>query len=111
MRLRDEQSLFEAIEIFESKFAGWIKSKLIQGGYEVDEGMSFQDLLKTYETNLKTDRQHVNPLMNWLREKDRCVHLKTRLNSGNDHLDTTGFNLLEKTAMDGAVLLLTFQSN
>ncbi len=111
MRLRDEQSLFEAIEIFESKFASWIKSKLIQGGYEVDESMSFQELLKTYDTKLKTDRQHVNPLLNWLREKDRCVHLKTRLINGNDHLDTTGFNLLEKTAMDGAVLLLTFQSN
>ena len=111
MRLRDEQSLFEAIEIFESKFAGWIKSKLIQKGIDVDESMNFQDLLKAYESKLSSDNQHVNPLMNWLKEKDRCASMKLQLTNEDAHLDKSEFNLLEKTAMDGAVLLLTFQSN
>lgn len=111
MRLRDEQSLFEAIEIFESKFAGWLKSRLLQRGIDIEENLSFPELLREYEIKLKTDRQHVNPLINWMKEKDRCQNLKLQLNNGNSHLDPTGFNLLEKTAMDGAVLLLTFENN
>ena len=111
MRLRDEQSLFEAIEIFESKFAGWVKGKLIQGGIDFDDSMSFNELLKEYETNLKSDKQHVNPLLNWIKEKNRCENLKSTKSNNGNHLDQSQFHLLEKTAMDGAVLLLTFQSN
>ncbi len=111
MRLRDEQSLFEAIEIFESKFAVWLRSRLIQSGINIKDDMTFYELLGEYERNLNSDRQHVNPLLNWIKEKDRCVNMKLQLNNGDNHLDSTSFNILEKTAMDGAVLLLTFENN
>lgn len=111
MRLRDEQSLFEAIEIFELKFAGWLKSRLQQKGIEVNECLSFPEMLREYESKLNGDRQHVVPLLNWIREKDKCASLKLQLNNEDCHLDQSEFSLLEKTAMDGAVLLLTFQNN
>ena len=110
MRLGDENSLFEAIEIFESKFAGWLKSRLEQRGIFVEENIPFKEVLKQYENNLNGDSQHVNPLMNWAREKEKCTNLKGHLNSGN-FLEKSEFDFLEKTAMNGAVLLLTFQNN
>jgi len=111
MRLRDEQSLFEAIEIFELQFAGWFKRRLQQRGIEVNESLSFPEMLREYESKLNGDRQHVVPLLNWIKEKNKCAGLKLQLNDGDHHLDQSEFNLLEKTAMDGAVLLLTFQNN
>ncbi|GEM_PF-3364340 len=111
MRLRDEQSLFEAIDMFETKFVSWLKGRLEKKGIEVNEDLSFPEMLKEYESRLNGDRQHVNPLLNWLKEKDKCASMKCQLNDPSYHLDTREFNLLEKTAMDGAVLLLTFQNN
>ena len=111
MRLRDEQSLFEAIEIFESQFASWLKTRLRQKGIDINESLSFPEMLREYENKLNGDRQHVTPLLNWIKEKDKCTILKLQFNDVNHHLDQSEFNLLEKTAMDGAVLLLTFQNN
>ena len=110
MRLNDEESLFEAIEIFESKFIGWLKGRLHEKGIEVKEDISFQEMLRKYEDRLNGDRQHVNPLMNWAKEKSKCLELKALVKS-NQHLDKNDLSLLEKTAMNGAVLLLTFQTN
>lgn len=110
MRLNDEESLFEAIEIFESKFIGWLKNRLHDKGIEVENDISFPEMLRRYEDNLNGDRQHVNPLLNWAMEKNKCQELR-KINPVNGCLDKNSMNLLEKTAMNGAVLLLTFQTS
>lgn len=110
MRLNDEESLFEAIENCELKFFGWLKERLHEKGIEVNEGVSFQELLRKYEDRLNGDKQHVNPLVNWVKEKNKCLELKNQVN-GNGRLSNNEMNLLEKTAMNGNVLLLTFQAN
>lgn len=110
MRLNDEESLFEAIEIFESKFIGWLKGRLHDKGIEVENDISFSEMLRRYEDSLNGDRQHVNPLLNWAKEKTKCQELK-KLNQAHGCLEKSDLNLLEKTAMNGAVLLLTFQTS
>lgn len=110
MKLQDEQSLFEAIEICEEQFKYWLINKLKMKGIDVKESMTFYEMLNLYEGVLNGDRQHVNPLLKWIEEKKKCSYIKKTFDS-NRKLDFSELEMLEKTAMDGAVLLMTFRNN
>ena len=105
--VREEQKLYDAIELCEHQFRNWLKTKLELRGIQVDEDLDFCELLKKYENKLNGDQQHVDPLLKWLSEKNQCDrfvnHSPSKISLAKNELV-----LLERTALNGQVLLMTF---
>jgi len=110
MHGRDERHLFRSLDQCEEQFRNWLLKKLSKQGCIVHDNQSFRDLLKTYEHYVNSDHQHINPLLNWMKENQRCQNMKT-IYLTQHQLTRDDLYLLEKTALNGAVLWLTFQDN
>ncbi|MGF1638094.1 MAG: hypothetical protein ACFCUU_13535 [Cyclobacteriaceae bacterium] len=96
----------ESIKHCEHLFLAWLQGKLASNGVKAYEFKDLTVALKEYEKFFKGDQQHIKPLMHWNENRLRCDNFLP-IHTENHSMEF--LYLLEKTAFDGQVLLLTFK--
>lgn len=88
----------------EKLFIEWLSNKLTSAGHSIQNNSDLSEILVSYENKCKGDQQHIKPLLSWNDKRSYCLE---RLE--NSQYDNDLHYLLEKTAFEGQVLLLTFK--
>lgn len=87
----------------EKLFTEWLCKKLSQAGHSMQTDADLSEILLKYEKKCSGDQQHVKPLLSWNDKRCFCLN---QIKNGQYDKDLQ--YLLEKTAFEGQVLLLTF---
>jgi hypothetical protein len=90
----------------EKLFIEWLCHKLSQAGHSIKGDSDLSEILVNYEKKCNGDQQHLKPLLSW--NDKRCLCLD-QLKNDQSVPDKELKYLLEKTAFEGQVLLLTFK--
>jgi hypothetical protein len=103
--MREYLQYLDEIHKTESIFSEIISRHLKDVGVNMRKNASFELLLDKAMTFLPYQEQFIQPIMKWNRKKAECYQLAEQKRT---HEEETIEKMIEKTANDGKVLLLTF---
>jgi len=94
----------------EDHLFNWMKIKLKEHGFSINEQHNLSDILFAFENRMDFLRQHIKSIKKWNKIKDECYSLSSRLN-GSAEGDERLNNLVEQAAFEGQILWLTIQED